>query len=383
MYTWIYDPNAFPMYMFAADAWVYKRAATVIIGNILNLEFLDILPHIFRGEDNWGFPVYIGFLYTYVLESVALILFLNVIIGSYTVVLMAKIADMLYSRKHAVMTGVMAMLMPALMWYGGMYLKETVMIFMTVLVVYHAVRMVTLRKMCTLSIAVILLAVPALHYFRSAIAVLLFLSLVIYLLLNFAFKARSKIVVCTALILFIVVIPFISLNMGQFDKIYDYYEGIGQEAEQRIVHKTTRVDIKTSVALPLVAANAFFAPYPSFTYLDERQINVISNAPLHVTRVLISYFGVLGLLILFRTDLIKSSIIIAYGAGYILILAITGSAMFSRYILPALPFIIIFTSVGVYNSSKKMIRYYDMYLIVIWVIILIWHFFKASIRGLL
>ncbi|MBU0990457.1 MAG: hypothetical protein KJ823_09725, partial [Proteobacteria bacterium] len=58
LYTWIYDPNSFPMYMFAADAWVYRSAGTAVMGNIFNLDFLHILPLFFRGEDNWGFPVY-------------------------------------------------------------------------------------------------------------------------------------------------------------------------------------------------------------------------------------------------------------------------------------------------------------------------------------
>ena len=170
------------------------------------------------------------------------------------------------------------------------------------------------------------------------------------------------------------------------EKIYDYYDGLHLEAEQRVGGKTRmagNVSIKTGLAVPFVAANAFFAPYPSFLNMDVRQIGVISHAHIEVVRVLIYYFGLIGLLILVQKDLVNSSLIISFGAGYILILAITGGAMFSRYHLPAVPFIILVISVGFLNSSKKWFSYYDKYLIGIWAVVLMWHIFKMIIRGII
>ena len=47
LYTWIYDPNSFPMCMFSADAWKYLAAGKAVMGNIFDLEFLKILPYFF------------------------------------------------------------------------------------------------------------------------------------------------------------------------------------------------------------------------------------------------------------------------------------------------------------------------------------------------
>jgi hypothetical protein len=371
--------------MFSADAWTYRAAGLAVEGEILNFNFIHILSAVLRSQEDWGFPVYIGFLYTYVYKSIATVLILNIVIGSYTVVLLAKIANLLYSRKHAVMTGCIAMLMPALMWYGGMYLKETVMIFLIVLVIYHAIKLVQTRKINIISIAVIVMIVPSLYYFRAAVSVLLFLSLVIYFVMNFTFKSRSREVAFVGIAFLAVGITYISFNMGQFETINRYYNEIGQASEKRLGAKTGmvgNVNIATGIATPLVAANAFFAPYPSFTNYDERQIGVISHAHIEVVRILMYYFGVLGLVILARRDLVKSSLILSFGAGYILILALTGMAMFSRFHLPAVPFIIIFSAVGFLDSSRKWYTRYGTYLLGAWCVVIMWHVFKAAIRGM-
>lgn len=383
--TWIYDPASLPFEMFAADSWSYYKIGGNLTNNIFNGNYIGILSRFWKDQADWGFSIYLGLINTILFNSVLLVKLINVVLGSLTVVLLAKMATRLYSFDHGRMTGIIAMLMPSLMWADAKYLKETLMIFIIVMIFFNAVKMVTTGRILFGSIVVIFIGSILLFYFRTVIAVIVILSLILYFLLNFATSKRNKMIPFILSFAFIAGIYMFSLQFSQVAEIENQFSQLGDASESRIsskIKKVGTIDLKTQLAIPLVMVNSFISPYPSFLNLDIRQVGVISHAQNEVIRIIIYYFALIGIVLLIKRDFANSSLILSFTIGYILILAVTGTSYSDRFHLPAVPFMIILISVGFIDSSKKWFLNWNKYLLIIWGAVILWHLFKMGIRGM-
>ena len=383
--TFIYDPGSLPLEMLADDAKRYLASGTALDGNIFNGNFVRILPLQYRSTADYGFSFYLGLVNSVFFNSVLFVKILNILWGSLTVVLLAKTASLLYSPNHGRLTGIIAMLFPALMWFNAKYLKETLMIFIIVLVFYLTVKMVKKAKFNIISLAAIVAGASMLFYFRTVLAIVVCFSIVSFLILNISFKSLRKIGTFLVTIIFIAGLYSIITQLDQSEEVISQYTQLESGKANRVESKTraiNNINVKTSLAVPLVLANAVVSPYPSFLNIDNRQIGVIAHAHNEIPRILLYYFSFLGLTVLLRKDFRNSSLIIAFVVIYITILALTGASYFDRFQLPAVPFMIILMSVGILDSSKKWFSNWNLYIIVIWFATILWQLFKLQIRGI-
>jgi len=384
--TYIYQPESLPLEMYAADAWKYFASGSELTNNIFNGQFIFLLSKFWYSSADWGYPFFIGIVNTIFGNSVLITKIINAILGSFSVVLLAKIARLLYSYNHARFTGIIAMLMPSLVWYSAKYLKETLMIFIIILVFYAAIKMVRIGRFNLFELLLILCGTSSLFYFRTSLAVIVILALTVYFVLNSLSQNRGQTTAFIVGISFIIGIIVLSTYFGQVREVTHQYAQLDEAAKIRITTKLDLaggVNLKSSVAIPLVMINTLVAPYPSFLNIDSRQISVISHSQNEITRIFIYYFGFLGFFLLLKSDYKKSSLILSFSLGYLLMMALTGAAMFARFQLPAVPFIIIMISVGFIDSPQKWFTRWSGYIVVMGIAIIMWHLFKLYIRGMI
>jgi len=382
--TWIYDPESLPLEMFANDAWYYLESGTQLSGNIFNGDFIQILSQFWRSETDWGFPFYLGLVNSLFFNSVVLTKLFNIIWGSLTVVYLAKTARLLYTPKHGLITGIIAMLLPSFAWFSALYLKETLMIFIIVLIFFSTVKMVKKGKFSLLSSLIIIMGIFSLFYFRTVLAVVVALSLLIYFISNISFAKQSRVIILFLALIFIGGLYSASTQLDNLEEVRAQYLVLEGGDANRILYKMQlagNLDVKSSLSIPLVLLNAFISPYPSFLDIDERQIGVISHSQNEITRILMYYFALIGLFILIRKNFKNSSLIISFTVGYILILAITGASYFDRFQLPAVPFMVIMMSVGIIDSPRKWVNNWNKYIVLILAATVLWHLFKFYIRS--
>lgn len=383
--TWVYDPASLPFEIAAADSKAYYQIGRLLTDNFINGKFIPILSLYWLSQSDWGFSIYLGLVNTLFFNSVFMVKIFNIILGSYTVVLLAKIAEQLYSFNHARLTGIIAMLLPSLMWFNAKYLKETVMIFIIIIVIYNAVMMISKEKIKISSILILLFGSSSLFYFRTAIAVLLILSLSFSFIVLLATRKKIRAIPFVLSLIFIIGTYFIStkyIGTEEIDTQFSQIDGASEKTLSTKIEKVGGLNLKTQLAIPLVMANSIVSPYPSFLDIDKRQIGIIAHAPNEVTRIIIYYFAFLGVFILLKNDFRNSALILSFGLGYVLLISITGLSYSDRFQLPAVPFMIILISVGFINSSKKWFSNWKIYLVLIWGAIIFWHIFKMNIRGL-
>jgi hypothetical protein len=78
----------------------------------------------------------------------------------------------------------------------------------------------------------------------------------------------------------------------------------------------------------------------------------------------------------------KHVLILAIGCGYLIVIALSAFAHSERFHLPALPFALMLTAYGVSILSNKQKKWYNYWLILIFVANIAWAWFKLKGRGL-
>lgn len=382
--TWIHNPQALPLHFNARDPWKYWAAARAIQGHLFSSQVFEILATYYRSTADFGFPLYLGFMHSLV-NSVIWVIFLNCVWGSLTVVLLSKISHIMFSYDHAKLTGILAMLMPPLMWFGAMYLKETVMIFLVVCVFYFSLKSYEAGKWSLQNLFIVVGASFSLFYFRTVLAVLVIFSVGFYIGLNLPSRRKSFFSIVFALVFFVSIyqVAIKSQQLAEAQAQYDRIDSAGENILSDKVGMVKNISVKQAAVLPFILAGAVVTPFPSFLDTDERQFSVLAHFPNELIRNLIYYFAFLGFFFCVKNSLAKSSLVLFFSAGYIFILAITSTSFLDRFQLPVLPFIIILISVGYINSSPMWRNRWRYYLILMFCAQVAWNVFKLSIRGIL
>ena len=75
-------------------------------------------------------------------------------------------------------------------------------------------------------------------------------------------------------------------------------------------------------------------------------------------------------------------LIIAIGCGYLIVIALSAFAHSERFHLPALPFALILAAYGISILGNKQKKWYNYWLILIFVANIAWAWFKLKGRGL-
>ena len=384
--TLIYIPQSWPFEISAADSWTYNGIAKQLIGHIYTGDARNILSSMTRDRGDWGYPFYQGILYSIFGPYTFPVRLLNCLWGSITVVLLARISRYIFGLLHARLTGIIAMLMPSLMWFGGRQLKETVMIFMVVLVIYEAIMFVEKNNLKFIRIIIIIFFSFLLFYFRTVLAILTIGSVALYFSLNLLSHRRNKIIVSIGLI-------FLIYGFGMFSQRYNFIDPMVETYEDRYDYRQSNLEskikvvrnisVKKAVIFPIMTVGAVLSPFPSFLNLEERQLATMAHSQNEVVRNIMFYFFFLGLFISLKKGFNRKSLPVIFVASYLVVTAISGTSIFDRFQLPALPFIIIIMSSGFIDSKKIWIRRWNYYLIGIILVMAAWNIFKLNIRGII
>jgi hypothetical protein len=377
------QPGSFPFEINATDSWTYHLAAIEIRDDLFSKNMFNTLNEILREKSDWGFTIYTGIIYRVFGNYPLFVRLMNCLLGSLTVIMLSKIAGNLRSFQHARLTGIIAMLMPPLLWFGGMSLKETLMIFMVVAVLHYGVDYVTNRKLKLTGTIIMILFTFFLLYFRTVLAILLFICIGAYFFINTSNRKNFSVIILFAT--FIFTTWFLIRTFGFLGSIEGTYGQSENFFTTKMTEKTQMVgniNYKLTAVSPFIIASSVVTPFPSFLYLEERQLSIVIHYQNELIRNFMYYFAFLGLFYLFKAGFKKNSLIIMFSVGYLFIMAYTGYSFEDRFQLVVLPAMIICMSSGLIDSKPVWQRRWNFYLIAIIIAIFAWNLFKLSIRGL-
>ena len=132
-----------------------------------------------------------------------------------------------------------------------------------------------------------------------------------------------------------------------------------------------------------MAPMMFVLPFPTMVDVDEQYTQQMLSGGNYVR----NFFGGFVLIALFSSIFItknwrKLSLILSFAIAYLGIISTSGFANSERFLLPALPVLLIFSAYGISLLNAKNYRFIKIWYWVVPLMSLGWAYFKLGSRGL-
>lgn len=360
---WYYDMSK----MWSEQGWVAFRHA------MLTTSFSD------SGEIYW-----VAFLGKILGPNILGVRFFHCLAGATTCVLIYQLAKRHFGDGVGRMSAIFCMLMPNLVYYCGIHLKEADMVFLTVLFVDCVDRLLIGYKFDWKYLVLALVALLALFTYRTAIGLVgLIATLVAAVLVRGRLGSWWKRII-------LIVVVFVALSATTIGNRVANEVGelwAGRDANQR-TGMLWRSERAGGNAFSIYASKMVFAPliftipFPTLVDTPNQENQQMLHGGNYVKNVM-SGFTVLALVMLFLSgDWRKHTLPIAMMMGYLVVIAFSNFAHSERFHQPALPFELMFAAVGVSLLNKNNVKWINYLLFILLVANVVWAWFKLAGRGM-
>lgn len=373
--------NGDPFEFRAADAYGYHEEAkwmvNVIKGGYWDTFWAYYLPRL----SDMGYPVYLTFIYYIFGDSIIIARIFKAILSSFTVLFIYKIATRNFGVNTGRLAGIIAMLFPNLIYYTGLHVKETEMVFLTLLFIERADLLLRQSKIKINLFLFTFLVGISLYFFRAVLTYSTFFALFSVTLFSKSkiFKSRQKlsvIFIISATIIFTTNNILISEAAGYWDKRTS-------NQERSLSHRTATNKLAKYGSALVFAPIIITAPFPTFVNIDYQKNHMLMSGGYFVKNIM-AFFVLSSLFYMIKQKYWKNHfLIISFFISYLAILALSKFAIVERFHMPIIPIHIILAAHGISLINKKNFKYFRYYLIGIGVIIIGWNWFKLAGRGLI
>lgn len=367
----------------SGDSFGYHIEGIYIVDMFFSGKLDEYLKYYIRSFSDVGWPLIIAVIYSSSFKSIIILRLTDALFSSWMVIMIYNTARRNFGERAARITGVMAMLLPAFIFYSGLHLKETTMVFLLMAFIDRADALLHSRNFTLNRILIIVFLGVSLFAFRTVLAVAAWFALFSAFLLsseNLMNKYRKTVIISWLIIAFVVILSSpifndISIYLGmrrqnQSTRLEAYSLGEG-------ANRFTSYG-RAAIFIPLILP----APFPTLVNIPEQQNIMMSNGDLFTRNVYV-FFVFVAIYILFKKKRLRKNLLITVFLGtYLLILANSGFALSPRFHVPALPFLLILAGFGITQTNRNYSSYYMLYLIGISTLIVAWNWFKLAGRGL-
>lgn len=364
----------------SADALGYHEEAKWLAGQSWKKAW-DYLFVIRTRYSDSGYSLYLMVLYRLFGPHILLARFMKVLMSSFTCVLLYKLAARNTGEKVGRMAGVFAMLMPNLIVYCGLHLKETEMLFLSVAFLERADYLMRSNKNDILSIGLPIFLAFTLFLFRTVLGVVALFSLLTALVFS-----PKRIVVRGRrwVIGFWLVLTVAVLGGGAImNEVEDLWSNRETNQEMKRMEQTIRGNQWAKYATGTVMVPMVFV-LPFSTMIDTQQENQLV---LHGGNYVRNFMGAFVLLAFISALFIQKNwrdfaLIGSFVVAYLGAVSLSGFANSERFLLPGLPCLIIFWAYGLSLLNAKNYRFVKYWFLLVPVMEIGWAVFKIGSRGL-
>lgn len=364
------------------DAMGYHGEGIWLAGLLNDGKFDVYLAYIGTNYSDMGYPFYLGLLYFALGEEILVPRLIKALLGAITCIFIYKIGRNNFGESTGRIAGILAMLLPNLIYYCGLHVKETEMVFLTVSFVYMADTALRSQYFDIKTIAIALLLGGALFFFRTilALSVLASFGISILLVSQRISNLNKKLVMSVAMVLVIA-----AVFSGPFNNtIMQYLEESDKNITSQMDNFASREGGNTlarygsrSIFLPVM----LMAPFP--TLVNTNQPNAMMMNGAMFTKNVYAFFVYVALWMLIKKRLWRRhALLLSVLFSYLFILASSGFALSERFHIPIVPFLLILAAFGISQMNMKNRKYFIPYLMIVSVIVIGWNWFKMAGRGL-
>ena len=370
----------------------YYHDLGIYVSNMIakgDFHFYDNISQWSGNKDiaDMGYGVYLGFIYWLAGQSILIARLLKCMWSSLTVVLLYRLAKRNFGSQAARLAAVFCALWPNFWYYCTTHLKETEMVFLTVLFIEQADQMLRSRKFTAWKVIPVLLIAALIFTFRTPLGIIAILALVFSIVMS-----SSKVVTWGKRFIVggLAIALIITVAGNQIEeKAHGLVEQV--QTDQQKNNMEWRSQRKDGNAFAKYAGAAVFAPmiltipFPSMAVPYEGQElpqllnggNFIKNA--------LSFFTIFAFFILVLTGEWREHLLpFSFVVGYLIVLVLSTFAQSERFHQPVMPFEFMFAVYGcsLIVGNRKFKRWFIYWCVLLFVATIIWNWFKLAGRGL-
>ena len=363
----------------AADSLGYHETAIWLCGEPWDVAFnyFFVEQH---GVSDSGYALYLTFIYKLFGPNIMLARLLKALYATITCVLLYRLVARSMGESVGRMAGIFAALMPNLIIYCGLHLKETEMLFLMVAFLERADYVLRVRHYTLWNILLPLLLAGSLFLFRTVLGVVAlfsFATAVVFSPTRVVRKGRKAI-----LALWVIIAVLVLAGGTIRTEVEGLLENRAENQEMKRLEQTSRGNQWAIYATATVLAPMEFV-MPFSTMVDTDQEN---QMVLHGGNFVRNFMGIFVLISLFSVLFIKKnwrefSLVGSFVIGYLGVISLSGFANSERFLLPGLPCLIVFWAYGVSILNKKNFKFVKLWSIVVVLMEVGWAYFKIGSRG--
>lgn len=368
----------------SADAIGYHGEAVWIVDLLHSGRGLEpYFNYIGSGYSDMGYPFWLGLQYLVTFQSIFIARVIKAILGAYTVGLVYRLATRNFGEPVGRMAGILAMLLPNMVYYCGLHTKETEMVFLTVAFINQADILIRSRSYGFKPLVITILLGSSLFFFRTVLGIAAFFALFTAI----AFTSSRVVGLARKIFIFIWAGVFALMLLGGsiMGEVNHYWEARTDNLESQMDNFSQRRSGnilakygKTAIFAPVIV----LAPFPTMVNIPG-QDNQMMLSGAYFTRNIYAFFVVVSLIWLMGRGHYKAHLLIlSFVGSYLAVLSMSGFALSERFHMPAVPFLLILAACGVSVLRPRDKGFFIAYLVIVFLIIIGWNWFKLAGRGL-
>ena len=336
-----------------------------------------------------GYPVWLSLVYFFTGDSLLLSRLINAVLGAYTCVLIYRVATRNFGEDAGRMSAIFCLLMPNLIYYCGINLKEVGMICLIAVFLNSADKMIHAKQPSFKIYILPMVSALLLFTFRNVLGLTAIMALGLSL-----FLSNVKTLNLSRRLAVLVIL----LSMGAYfvgGKIFMEAERMWNNRETSQELRLQERSFRSKNSLIEKASAAVFAPmiftlpFPTMVETEGQETFRMIHGGLVVKNIM-SGFTIFALFLLIleggarlRARWREHVLILAMLIGYLVILTVSAFAHAERFHLPIVPLELMLAAYGVTRLTKRQQYMYTIWCVIMVVAMIGWNWFKLKGRGMI
>lgn len=366
----------------AADAIMYSEAGELGARMLRDGSFdiSNFMP--WMDVSDRGYPFHLSIVYYLTNDSIFIARLLKATISAFTCILIYKLASRTFNAQVGRLAAVFCAVMPNLIYYCGLHLKETEMTFLIVLYLERADYVIRSKNYNIINIALPVLAAGSLFFFRTVIGVTALFSFFTSLM----FTSTKVLGMGKRTILIVWGLVALSYFVGgkiatEIEQVWeDRSSNQSQSMEYRANMKGGNQFVKYATGA-VFAPMIFVIPFPTMVETPGQENQKLIHGGNYVKNIM-AFFTMFALFLIIKDGKWREYTLTgSFMIGYLIVIALSKFAASERFHLPVLPLILMYAAYGISQVTNKTKKYFTFYMVFLFVALLGWSWFKLAGRG--
>lgn len=384
MCYYYYHQTGIPFEYNAADSLMYHRTSLYFSRLLRQGDFATLYHELITdtmGFSDRGYEIWLTLVYAAFGRNILVPRLFKALMSAYMCVAVYKLASRTFGEKAGRLSGVFCLFMPVFVYYVGVHLKETELVFLTVLALERMDYLIRSRAYTFWNVFLPILLTAFTFGFRTIVGMCLLFAFFAFVLLSDVSRVsrRNKIILITSTAA--VFLLFLFTPIGKEMRIVyrlkftdlTYHK---EQFQQRGLNHAEMVQSK------YLAPGIFVLPLTSMVEPANNNKKMMNGG--HYVKNYLAFFAMFAIILAFRQRKWRDfSLIGAFTLGYLFMIAFSFAVNVERYHLSAIPLLLVMSAYAMVNLQKRDLKFFYAYCAVLLAAVFVVNYLKLSSLGLI